>query len=120
MLFRRIIGESPPQYGGKVAYATIGPNHVGCCALLYSLGNESKRVEFASYRIALTAATLAIFCVDTRLAQIKVVDNDGEGAASFPSAKEWFRSVENELTKSHPKKTPDCFEGFSIAKHAVT
>lgn len=69
-LERKIIGESPPRYGGKKAYSTIGPAHEGSCLLHYSIAGKAETDAFASYRVAMAAATRAIFCTAVDFSQV--------------------------------------------------
>lgn len=72
--FKKIIGESPPHYGGKKAYSTIGPAHEGPCLLHYTFAGKAETDAFASYRVAMAAATRAIFTTSIDFSQVLVTE----------------------------------------------
>lgn len=70
---RRIIGESPPLYGGKTAYSAVMPNHTGECVLRYRENGCLRSIRLRNYQIARTAAIRAIFTADNDIDDVWVL-----------------------------------------------
>lgn len=89
---RRIIGESPPCYGGKIAEAYVKPCHEGECSLWYELWGVKQCVRFISYPVARTAAIRAIFSPDNGIDFVSVRDSTTRDSMAplYKSAQEWL------------------------------
>lgn len=96
---RRIIGDSPPHYGGKQAFATVKPCHEGFCDLLYESDGKERVARFANYEVARTAATLAIFSVDAEIKNVCVTAANRKDSTVqiYQSAKTWFSHHKSSL-----------------------
>lgn len=68
----RIIGESPPCSGGKMAESYVKPCHVGECILWYELLGVKQCARFVSYPVARTAAIRAIFSPDNGIDRVSI------------------------------------------------
>lgn len=97
----KIIGESPPRFGGKKAYSTIGPTHEGTCLLHYSFAGKSEADAFASYRVAMSAATRAIFCTDLDFSQVLISEafDQKQTPTYFVDAESWLSEKLNQVLK---------------------
>lgn len=96
IVHRRIIGDSPPHYGGKKAVATVMPWHEGECALRYEANGSKHAVRFATYKVARTAAIQAIFSPGHEIDHVCVtaVDPTDHSAPLYQSAKAWLAKHE--------------------------
>lgn len=101
---RRIIGETPKNQGGIIAYATVSPNWLGECTIRYTLDGEARAARLTNYAVARTAAIRAIFA-DSRQFRNVVIDEvlpGDSGLPLFPNADSWFQSehIEPSLAKA--------------------
>lgn len=96
MIYRRIIGDSPPHYGGKKAVATVMPWHQGECALHYEANGSKHSVRFATYSVARTAAIQAIFSQEHEIDHVLVtaVNPVDLSAPFYPTARAWLAKHE--------------------------
>jgi len=91
---RRIIGESPPRYGGKRAYSTVTPCHSGGCQLRYTLGGKDAYARFPNYTVARTAAIRAVFSAVNDIDGVCVSsDNGNVKAPVFQNAADWLNTL---------------------------
>lgn len=87
----RCIGESPPIYGGKKAYAYIAASFKGRCLLNYAIDGENHSFEFDDYQQARTAATMAIFSQDIDFVSVNITASyEKELAKKNLTAKMWY------------------------------
>ncbi|MDP4573504.1 hypothetical protein Q8O96_31030 [Pseudomonas sp. LPH60] len=103
----RCVGESPPRYGGKKAYAYVCPRYEGSCFLSFRRNGESYAAEFPNYKQALSAATMAIFAGDD-FSNVYITSTNhpiSVKAVFFSSAKQWFHTESNNETDlNNPQK----------------
>lgn len=93
---RRIIGDSPPQFGGKKAVSLVMPWHKGECSLSYEVDGINRRVRFRCYKTARTAAIQAIFSTkhDINNVCVESVSQDCSQAPLFNTAEDWLAEHE--------------------------
>lgn len=93
---RRIIGDSPPQFGGKKAVSLVMPWHKGECSLSYEFDGINRRVRFCCYKTARTAAIQAIFSAKHGINNVCVepVSQEFSKTPLFNTAKDWLAEHE--------------------------
>jgi len=91
---KRCVGESPPAYGARKAYSELSPAHIGPCYLKYELFEKPHIVQFANYQHALTAATMAIFCIDHDFKFVRISGNSKKSSfICHKNAKSWYSKI---------------------------
>lgn len=97
---RRIIGDSPPRYGGKKAFSTVQPCHEGLCDLLYETEGNERIARFVNYQVARTAAIQAIFSIEAEINNVCVTAAMAKDSTVqiYQSAKTWFSHHKSSLS----------------------
>lgn len=93
---KRCIGESPPKYGSRKAFATVPPGHEGDCYLYFKLSGTWRAAQLPSYRQARTAATMAIFSPWDEIQSVFISGNYTGVTVQlneFASARIWYAKV---------------------------
>lgn len=94
LTIKRCVGESPPVYGGRKAHSELSPAHSGPCFLKYDLNEQQHVVQFPSYKHALTAATMAIFCAINEFKFVRISGSSKESSfIRHENAKGWHSKI---------------------------
>jgi hypothetical protein len=109
----RCIGESPPVFGARYAYAYVPPNHEGPCVLHFELNGVKRHAKFPNYAQARSAAIRAIFSPgdDLQAMQVRSVSPETEQSPRFKNSTEWFATINvmpNDGRKTVEQRTAEC------------
>ncbi len=96
----KIIGPTPIDKGGIVAYANVSPSYAGEVAFNYELDGDSQTVRFISYEQARKAAVMAIHSETHTFghAEIYASSESERNHPLFTCAVSWMDCIKEQYT----------------------